>query len=210
MNTTLTGQLTPTQTNVLSLITTDREDTLWPFEIVEPPEPEDDYPEFPEPDDLLDISDFFQADVTCMKMLYLEDRMSEIESLYRRELQHLDSWKQRRTGILQRQYDFFSRSLESWLMASNQKTANLPHGILQFRRQPVRVEVLDEETIIRLGEFIRTKLTVDKAAIKKHYVQTGEIPDGVEIVEQEPKFSIKLTPGKEHAHVQSQNPPAAG
>ncbi|MDO9548449.1 MAG: hypothetical protein Q7J65_05755 [Candidatus Marinimicrobia bacterium] len=51
-----------------------------------------------------------------------------------------------RTGILQRQVDYLSRSLESWLMASNQKTANLPHGVLQFRKKLVRVEVLKEKT----------------------------------------------------------------
>ena len=208
MNTTLPGQTTPAQTDVLSLITTDEDDMFWPFEIVDPPK--EDSMEFPEPDDLLDISDFFQADVQCMKLIYLQDRMTEIESLYQQELDHLEKWKQHRIGILQRQYDYLSRSLESWLMVSNQKTANLPHGTLQFRRQPVRVEVLDEETIIRLGEFIRIKQTIDKAAIKKHYVQTGEIPDGVDIVEQEPKFSIKLNPGKEHANVQSQNPPNVG
>ncbi|MBU4446135.1 hypothetical protein KJ656_13830 [bacterium] len=38
MNTTLTGQITPTETDVLSLVTTDRDDTLWPFEIIDPPE----------------------------------------------------------------------------------------------------------------------------------------------------------------------------
>lgn len=51
MNTTLPGQTTPAQADVLSLITTDREDTLWPFEIVDPPEPEEDPVEFPEPDE---------------------------------------------------------------------------------------------------------------------------------------------------------------
>jgi len=34
------GQLPPTQTDVLSLITTDEEDTFWPFEITDPPEVE--------------------------------------------------------------------------------------------------------------------------------------------------------------------------
>jgi len=210
MNTTLPGQLTPTQTDVLSLITTDREDTLWPFEIVEPPEPEDDYPEFPEPDDLLDISDFFGADVSCMKLIYLQDRMDEIEALYRQELDHLSRWKERRTAILQRQYDFYSKSLENWLTITNQKTANLPHGTLQFRKQPIRVEIEDEKSIINAGEFIRIKKSPDKIAIKKHYIRTGEIVDGCSIIEPEPKFSLKLIRKEELKNVQSQNPTTAG
>ena len=36
MNTTFPRQTMPTHTDVLSLITTDREDTLWPFEIIDP------------------------------------------------------------------------------------------------------------------------------------------------------------------------------
>jgi len=36
MNTTLPRQTMPTHTDVLSLITTNREDTLWPFEIIDP------------------------------------------------------------------------------------------------------------------------------------------------------------------------------
>jgi len=95
MNTTLPGQITPAQTDVLSLITTDREDTLWPFEIIDPPE--EDQLEFPEPDDFPDIPDLFQADVGCMKLIYLQDRIDEIEALYRQELDHLNSWKEQRT-----------------------------------------------------------------------------------------------------------------
>ncbi|HCL00447.1 MAG TPA: hypothetical protein DHW42_10145 [Candidatus Marinimicrobia bacterium] len=208
MNTTLPGQTTPAQADVLSLITTDREDTLWPFEFVDPPE--EDQMEFPEPDDLLDISDFFGADVTCMKLIYLQDRMDEIEALYRQELDHLNRWKERRTAILQRQYDFFSKSLENWLTITNQKTANLPHGALQFRKQPIRVEVLDEQSIINAGVFIRVKQSPDKSAIRKHYQQTGEIVDGCNIIEPEPKFSLKLIRKEELKNVQSQNPTTAG
>jgi len=144
-----------------------------------------------------------------MKLIYLQDRIDEIEALYRQELDHLNSWKEQRTGILQRQYDFYSRSLENWLAANNQKTVNLPHGVLQFRKQLVRVEVLDEQAVIDADEFVRVKKSADKSAIKKHYIRTGEVINGVEIVEPEPKFSLKLK-RKEHANVQSKNPPAAG
>ena len=208
MNTTLPGQIAPTQTDVLSLIATDEDDMFWPFEIADPPE--EDSMEFPEPDDLLDISDYFQADVTCMKLIYLQDRMNEIEALYQQELNHLNYWKDQRTGIIQRQYDWLCKSLESWLMTSNQKTANLPHGTLQFRKQLVRVEVLDEQAIIDAGISVRIKKSPDKSAIKRHFIKTGEIIDGVEIIEPEPKFSIKLNPGKEHARVLTENPPTVG
>ena len=164
----------------------------------------------PDPDDLLDIKDFFNADVAVMKLIYLQDRMDEIDELYHKELDHLNRWKEQRTGILQRQFDFFSRSLENWLTISNRKSANLPHGNLIFRKQPPHVDILDEDIVLKKGLFVRIKRLLDKTAILKHYKTTGEIPDGCDIIEPEPKFSVKLTPGKEHANVQSQNQTPAG
>jgi len=38
MNTTLTGQVPPTDIDVLSLITTDEDEELWHFETIDPPE----------------------------------------------------------------------------------------------------------------------------------------------------------------------------
>jgi len=203
MNTTIPGRTMPTLDEVLLPITNEQDDDLLPFEFNDPPK--EDFP--PDPGDLLDITDFFKADVTVMKLIYLQDRMDEINDLYHKELNHLNRWKDRRIGILQKQFDFFSRSLENWLAVSNRKSANLPHGNLVFRKQPPHVDILDENTVLKTGLFVRIKRLPDMAAILKHYKATGEIPDGCDIIEPEPKFSIKLTPGKEHANVQSPNPP---
>ncbi|MCK4640024.1 MAG: host-nuclease inhibitor Gam family protein [Candidatus Marinimicrobia bacterium] len=202
MNTTIPGQTTPTLDEILLPITNEQDDDLSPFEFND--SPEKDFS--PDPGDLLDITDFFKADVTVMKLIYLQDRMDEINDLYHKELDHLNRWKEQRTAILQRQYNFFNRSLENWLAVSNRKSANLPHGNLIFRKQPPHVDILNEDTVLKTGLFVRIKRLPDMAAILKHYKATGEIPDGCDIIEPEPKFSIKLTPGKEHANVRAQDP----
>ena len=202
MNTTIPGRTMPTLNEILLPITNEQDDDLSAFEFIDPPEKDFS----PDPGDLLDITDFFKADVAVMKLIYLQDRMDEINDLYHKELDHLNRWKEQRTAILQRQYNFFSRSLENWLAVSNRKSANLPHGKLIFRKQPPHVDILDEDTVLKKGLFIRIKRLPDMAAILKHYKATGEIPDGCDIIEPEPKFSIKLTSGKEHANVQSQDP----
>ena len=201
MNTTIPGQTTPTLNEILLPITNEQDDDLSLSEVIDS-EKED---SSPESGDLLDIKDFFNADVAVMKLIHLQDRMGEINDLYHKELDHLNRWKEQRTAILQRQYNFFSRSLESWLAISNRKSANLPHGNLIFRKQPPHVDILDELMVLKAGMFVRIKRLPDVAAILKHYKATGEIPDGCDIIEPEPKFSIKLTPGKEHAGVQSQD-----
>ena len=202
MNNTIPGQTTLTLDEVLLPIPNEQDDDLSAFEFIDPPKEDSS----PDPGDLLDITDFFKADVAVMKLIYLQDRMDEIDDLYHKELDHLNRWKEQRTAILQRQYNFFSRSLENWLAVSNRKSANLPHGKLIFRKQPPHVDILDEDTVLKTGLFVRIKRLPDMAAILKHYKATGEIPGGCDIIEPEPKFSIKLTPGKEHANVRSQNP----
>jgi len=202
MNTTIPGQTMPTLNEVLLPITNEQEDNFLD-EFNDSPKEDSS----PGPGDLLDITDFFKADVAVMKLIYLQDRMDEIDDLYHKELDYLNRWKKQRTAILQRQYNFFSRSLENWLAISNRKSANLPHGSLIFRKQPPHVDILDEDTVLKTGLFVRIKRLPDIAAILKHYKATGEIPDGCDIIEEpEPKFSIKLTPGKEHANVRSQDP----
>ena len=201
MNTTIPGQTMPALNEVLLPVTNEQDDDLLLSEVIDS-EKED---SSPESGDLLDIKDFFDADVAVMKLIYLQDRTDEIDDLYHKELDHLNRWKEQRTGILQRQYDFYSRSLENWLTVSNRKSANLPHGRLIFRKQPPHVDILDELMVLKAGMFVRIKRLPDVAAILKHYKATGEIPDGCDIIEPEPKFSIKLTPGKEHAGVQSQD-----
>ena len=203
MNTTIPGQTTLTLDEILLPITNEQDDDLSLSEFIDTPKEDSS----PDPGDLLDITDFFKADVAVMKLIYLQDRMDEINDLYHKELDHLNLWKEQRTAILQRQYNFFSRSLENWLAVSNRKSANLPHGKLIFRKQPPHVDILDEDTVLKTGLFVRIKRLPDMAAILKHYKATGEIPDGCDIIETEPKFSIKLTPGKEHANVLSQNKP---
>ena len=202
MNTTIPGQTMPTLNEVLLPITNEQEDDLSLAESSDLPQEDCSS----DPGDLLDIKDFFNADVAVMKLIYLQDRIDEIDDLYNKELDHLNRWKEQRTAILQRQYNFFSRSLENWLTISNRKSANLPHGRLIFRKQPPRVDILNEDIVLKKGLFVRIKRLLDKTAILKHYKATGEIPDGCDIIEPEPKFSIKLTPGKEHARVQSQDP----
>jgi len=202
MNTTIPGQTTPTLNEILLPITNEQDDDLAPFEFID--SPKEDFS--PDPGDLLDIKDFFKADVTVMKLIYLQDRMDEINDLYHKEVDHLNRWKEQRIGILQKQFDFFNRSLENWLTISNRKSANLPHGNLIFRKQPPHVDILDEDIVLKIGLFVRIKRLPDMAAILKHYKATGEIPDGCDIIEPEPKFSIKLTPGKEHANVRDQDP----
>jgi len=72
MNKTIPGQTTPTLNEILIPITNEQDDDLLPFEFIDPPK--EDFS--PDPGDLLDIKDFFKADVAVMKLIYLQDLKS--------------------------------------------------------------------------------------------------------------------------------------
>ena len=157
------------------------------------------------------IDNSLRADIQLMRLIYLQERMNEIDNLFQKELNRLTRWKERRQQVLQNQYDFFSRTLENWLTGSNSKSMNLPHGTIAFRKLPPHVEILDEQRLLTADEFVRIKRSVDRTAILQAYREHGLIPDGCDIIEPEPKFTIKLNPKrKEPVNVQPQNPPAAG
>ena len=68
------------------------------------------------------------------------------------------------------------------------------NGTLTLRKQQPKIEILDEGLLFESGQFVRTKTTssIDKAGIRNHVKETGEIPEGVEFVQQDCKFGYKV------------------
>lgn len=64
---------------------------------------------------------------------------------------------------------------------------------IYIRRNPdkLAVSVSAEELQTRRPEFVRTKLEIDKAGINAHYKKTGELIDGVDVVEGGHTVTIK-------------------
>ena len=76
-------------------------------EFIDPPEKDC----FPDPGDPFNIADFFKAVVAVMKLIYLQDRMDEINDLYHKELDHLNRW-------IERKFERFCRPDETWFNAN--------------------------------------------------------------------------------------------
>ncbi len=138
----------------------------------------------------------FSADLTLMKMLRLQEQMDEIEVLYQDELTHLEHWKKQRLSVLEKQFKYYSDSVEAWLSISGEKSYRLPHGDIKFRVQPDRVVIQNEEKLLLQPEFVRIKRSPDKKAILKAYRENGLIPDGTDVIQQDDKFYVKLIKAK--------------
>ena len=54
-------------------------------------------------------------------------------------------------------------------------------GTLSIRKSPISIEITDEEKISPAFKKEKMVVTVDKKAIKKHFQETGEIIEGVNV-----------------------------
>ena len=64
-------------------------------------------------------------------------------------------------------------------------------GTMSINKNPMSVEILDERLVP--NEFKKEKITtsIDKTAIKNHFLATGELIDGVKIVNDKTSLRIK-------------------
>lgn len=64
-------------------------------------------------------------------------------------------------------------------------------GILSIARNPISVEIENEEAIPNEFKNIVQAVKIDKTAIKKHFKETGEVIKGVQIVDDKTSLRIK-------------------
>lgn len=134
---------------------------------------------------------------------------------------HVQAWAAAEIRRAQREEQFlllrFGHQLESWLRrrledaGGRTRSVNLPAGLLGFRAQPARLEVVDEPALVNwcrdhLTEAIRLRLeaagaealhleklaardcpdsqrlvTVAKAEVNGYFASTGDLPDGTQL-----------------------------
>lgn len=105
---------------------------------------------------------------------------------------------------VQRGINFFEGHLRLYAEANRsallgtgkKKSRDLHHGSIGWRTKGQSIEVKDEAAFLawckRLGpEFVRTKEEPVLAAVKEHVAETGEVPEGAEVVAAVDEFQVK-------------------
>lgn len=117
---------------------------------------------------------------------------------------HVKAWAEGELIRAQREEEFFvfryGAQLERWARAqierSRRKSIKLPAGTLGFRTEPVKLDVRDELRLIAwcrktLPAALRIETHVMKQIVKDHIADTGECPDGAEVVAGQQRFYVK-------------------
>jgi hypothetical protein len=99
-------------------------------------------------------------------------------------------------------------NLEQFMRSTGEKTIRLPRGVLKIRKGRDRVAVVAMELFLKAGQKLGLLRTIpesyspDVQAILDHVKRTGEIPEGVEFIPAENRFSY-TTKGENDEREQS-------
>jgi len=134
-----------------------------------------------------------------------EEQISEIE----KEIREVEEWLEAENSKLENSIEFMKSKLYSYAQQLREenpdlKTHKLPFGQLQFRTQRPKWNY-DNDKLLDFAkknyqELIKVKKSVDKRKLKSQAIivdgrviieKTGEVIEGVEVVERGEKFKVK-------------------
>lgn len=124
----------------------------------------------------------------------------------RKYAERVEAWAALELRRAEREERFFLErygpQLEAWArqrLAANRgrsKTIRLPAGVVGFRAAPPHLSVTDASSLLRwckskLPLAVVVREQVLKGAVKEHIQNTGECPDGAEVVAGSERFFVK-------------------
>ncbi len=144
-----------------------------------------------------------RADQLLMGIQKLEGQIDEVDHLADEEIQLIQEYRKSETERLGKKVRWLAWNLEQFIRSSDLKTIRLPHGILKLRTGKDKLEVTDFQSFISIPEnqkFLRVipeSYQPNIMALHEHLKQTGHIPEGIDVVPGEVKFTYS-TSGKDN------------
>ena len=132
------------------------------------------------------------ADYYLSKVAELDDTLTANTESATKQIDRIKLWLEVETDKIQRKKDYYILALDNWMHLMDLSTKVLVAGTLKVRAQQPEIIVNDEDAVLNDGRFTRTipeKQAVDKAALRKHVLNTGEEVDGIEVLLKQHKFT---------------------
>ena len=139
-----------------------------------------------------------RAEAHLRKVAYWEAEAAEVRAHAATEHARVNDWETRQLEKIRRPLSWHSAGLKAFLFNSGKKTLSLVYGKLRRTKGRERIEIEDPEAFVKAqmgDDFVTTtvKKTPDKKAILAHIHDTGEIPEGSELVTGDDSFKIEVT-----------------
>jgi hypothetical protein len=142
------------------------------------------------------------ADLMLLEIRNLHEEIERVFDQAEKERTIIKNWAITKNSKLTSRIEWISKKLELFLKEENVKTLELAFGSLRFRKQPDRVEILDNELFLdnatsNMLSIIPETAKADLNKIKAFIKRSGRTPKGCEIIAGELKFSYSINNHKE-------------
>ena len=114
------------------------------------------------------------------------------------QMDRIKLWLEVETDKIQRKKDYYILALDNWMHMNEFSTKQLVAWRLKVRSQQPEIRIDDEAKVMMDERFVRVipeNRAVDKAALRKYCMDTGDEIPGIEIIVKPHKFSYKLNQG---------------
>ena len=138
------------------------------------------------------------ADYYLSKVAELDDTLTANNESATKQIDRIKLWLEVETDKIQRKKDYYILALDNWMHMNEYSTKRLVAGTLKVRSQQPEIRIDDEAKVMMDERFVRVipeNRAVDKAALRKYCMDTGEEIPGIEIIVKPHKFSYKLNQG---------------
>ena len=135
------------------------------------------------------------ADYYLSKLAELDEVQAQNQASMTQRKSRIDLWFEVEVAKIQRKKDYYILALDNWMHLGGYSTKSLVNGVCKVRAQQPDISITDENVVLKDGRFTRTipeQLAVDKTALRKHVLATGEEPEGVKVIMRPHKFSYKV------------------
>lgn len=158
------------------------------------------------PVDAWRIDDLSTADWALKRIQELQMETEEITAVELQRIAEINARAKKLRERAERGIAFFEAKLREFaethrdllLKGGKQKTRNLIHGSIGWKKKPGTPRVADENTLLTWAirqppekGFLRVIEEPAWDVIKQHVKLTGEVPPGVEVTEDEERFVVK-------------------
>ena len=138
------------------------------------------------------------ADYYLSKVADLDEMHTANTESANNQIDRIKLWLEVETDKIQRKKDYYILALDNWMHMNEFSTKQLVAGTLKVRSQQPEIRIDDEAKVMMDERFVRVipeNRAVDKAALRKYCMDTGEEIPGIEIIVKPHKFSYKLNQG---------------
>jgi len=149
-------------------------------------------------ENLKEASPEIQLDTYLYVIRKKEEELLKYQQIASEAIARTEKWLEGREKNISSSISYLSNRLRYYLKSNNLKSLSLPNGVIGLRKLPKKLEISDEELFFRDAnpDFLKhypESYEPDLQAIKNFINKSNEIPKGVIVKSQEPKFYYKLS-----------------